>query len=123
MKRKLIKRNKQFLSGLLIKARLNNLSLPMMIDLLNQKFVLNMISRKKLREDWSQAVFGDGFASVPQVSNSGHIICYRIFLDKADLPQEHRSWHNLFDDIESADDNFIIERSNIITGRENIFDE
>ncbi|EOF5042622.1 hypothetical protein ACK1M2_004201 [Providencia rettgeri] len=91
MKRKLIKRNKQFLSGLLIQARLNDLPLPMVIDLLNQKSELNMVSRKKLREDWSHAEFSDGFVSVPQVTHSGHIVCYRMFLDKADLPQEHQN--------------------------------
>ncbi|MEY0113730.1 hypothetical protein AB7W24_05740 [Providencia rettgeri] len=91
MKRKLIKRNTQFLSGLLIQARLNNLSLPMMMDLLNQKSELNMASRKILREDWSQAEFGDGFVSVPQMTHSGRIVCCRMFLDKADLPQEHQN--------------------------------
>ncbi|MEK9495457.1 hypothetical protein V2H77_03125 [Photorhabdus sp. P32] len=91
MKRKLIKRNKQFLSGLLIRARLNDLPLPIVIDLLNQKSELNMASRKKLTEDWSQAEFGDGFVSVPQITNSGHIVCRRMFLDKADLPQEYQN--------------------------------
>ncbi|EKT52847.1 hypothetical protein [Providencia sneebia] len=91
MKRKLIKQNKQFLSGLLIQARLNNLSLPMVIDLLSQKSELNMAARKKLTEDWSQAEFGDGFVSVQQVTHSGHIVCYRMFLDKADLPEEHQN--------------------------------
>ncbi|MEQ5706876.1 hypothetical protein ABN327_04460 [Providencia huaxiensis] len=91
MKRKLIKRNKQFLSALLIQARLNDLPLPMVIDLLNQKSELNMVSRKKLREDWSQAEFGDGFISVPQMTHSGRIVCYRMFLDKADLPREYQN--------------------------------
>lgn len=91
MKRKLIKQNKQFLSGLLIQARLNDLPLPMVIDLLNQKSELNMVSRKKLREDWSLAEFGEGFVSVPQMAHSGRIVCCRMFLDKADLPQEHQN--------------------------------
>ncbi|MEX9787229.1 hypothetical protein AB7X21_01955 [Providencia rettgeri] len=91
MKRKLIKRNKQFLSGLLIQARLNNLSLPMVIDLLSQQSELNMAARKKLTEDWSQAEFGDGFVSVPQMTHSGRIVCCRMFLDKADLPREYQN--------------------------------
>lgn len=91
MKRKLIKRNKQLLSDLLIQARLNDLPLPMVIDLLNQKSELNMVSRKKLREDWSLAEFGEGFVSVPQMIHSGRIVCCRMFLDKADLPQEHQN--------------------------------
>lgn len=91
MKRKLIKRNKQFLSNLLIQARLNDLPLPMVIDLLNQKSELNMVSRKKLRDDWSLAEFGEGFVSVPQMTYSGRIVCCRMFLDKADLPREHQN--------------------------------
>lgn len=91
MKRKLIKQNKQFLSGLLVQARLNNLSLPMVIELLSQKSELNMASRKKLREDWSQAEFGEGVVLVPQMTHSGRIVCCRMFLDKADLPQEHQN--------------------------------
>lgn len=63
----------------------------MMIDLLNQKSELNMASRKKLREDWSQAEFGEGFVSVPQITHSGRIVCHRMLLDKADLPQEHQN--------------------------------
>lgn len=50
-----------------------------------------MASRKKLREDWSLAEFGEGFVSVPQMTHSGRIVCCRMFLDKADLPQEHQN--------------------------------
>ncbi|WP_272679111.1 hypothetical protein [Providencia sp. PROV019] len=90
MKRKLIKRNKQFLSGLLAQARLDNLSLSMVTDLLSQKSELNMAARKKLTEDWSHAEFGEGFVSVPQMTHSGRIVCCRMFLDKADLLEEHQ---------------------------------
>ncbi|MER5061161.1 hypothetical protein K9U65_10255 [Providencia stuartii] len=56
MKRALIRRNKTFLSEMLKSARMNTVSLSMMLDLCKQKTIFRMTDRLnnrwRLKENW-----------------------------------------------------------------------
>lgn len=94
MKRKLIQRNKRKLSNLLIFALRNDLPLSTAIYLHGQTSLITMISRLqkrgKLIDDWSQVNFEEGYVSVPQCTQCGHIICYKMLFKQSELPSQHQ---------------------------------
>lgn len=95
MKRALIRRNKTFLSEMLKSARMNTVSLSMMLDLCKQKTIFRMTDRLnnrwRLKENWLDAIFEAGFAVAPVLTYKGNFAYYQMFFEKDDLPQEHQN--------------------------------
>ena len=92
MKRKLIKLNKQKLSALLVKARRNDISLCMLIEI-KKRFNENKRSNKLEKKhgaylDWNLFEYDGDWLVVPICSQkTGEIFSYQIFVEKNQLPQ------------------------------------
>ncbi|MEX6283864.1 hypothetical protein AB6F89_11470 [Providencia hangzhouensis] len=95
MKRALIRRNKTFLSEMLKSARMNTVSLSMMLDLCKQKTIFRMTdrlnNRGRLKENWLDAIFEVGFAVVPVLTYKDNFAYYQMFFEKDDLPQAYKN--------------------------------
>ncbi len=91
MKRKLVKRNKEKLSFLLQKAARNDMSLPMLIEVMkryNDTKRSNRLEKKHgVYHDWNLLEYDEDWLVVPICSKkTDEIFSYQIFVEKNQLP-------------------------------------